>query len=108
MAFQYGSGCYVDEASAASAMAASELGATYAAGSAVWSVTGASVSGAAVTFELSDLTTTAVVTKTVSPPFAPCSLLDWEDGLALGWGVGGIWIAAACILALIRARKASP
>lgn len=108
MPVQFGGGCYEDNASAASALAAAALGTTYPAGSAVYTVTGAVVSGESVTLELSDLLSSLVVTKTVTPPFAPCSLLDWRDGLELGWGVGlALILTGGCVL-MARARKVAP
>lgn len=89
-------------------MAAAELGATYSAGTGIWTVTGASVAGDAITLELTDLLSTTVATKTVAPPFAPCSLLDWQDGLELGWTVGGALILTAALLLMTRATKVQP
>jgi hypothetical protein len=105
---QYGQGCYVDAAAAAAAMAAAEVGAVYNAGSRVWVVTAASPAASAVTVELTDLASSdPPIARTVTPSFPPCSLLDWDDGLAIGWGIAIAWIAAAAVLFVLQGRRAS-
>jgi hypothetical protein len=107
-ALQYGQGCYVDAPSAAAAMAAAEVGAVYNAGARVWTVTAATPAASAVTVELTDLASSdAPIARTVTPAFAPCSMLDWDDGLLLGWGLAGVWLLAASVLFVLQGRRAS-
>ena len=105
--YQYGDGCYGTQAAAAAAMAATEVGSVYSAGSRVWTVTGATVGASDVTFELTDLVSAdPPITRTVATVFHDCSKLDWEDGLQLGWGIAAVWIVVAGIVFMTRGTKA--
>ena len=42
------------------------------------------------------------IVSTVAVVLQPCQMLDWSDGLALGWGVAGVWLAAFAVLQLRR------
>lgn len=44
-------------------------------------------------------------TKTIEINPAPCTLLDLEDGVYLGWLVAAVWAAAFAIMVLRRAVK---
>lgn len=108
---QYASGCYADATSAAAAMAAGSVGNLYAAGSRLLTITDAAVGpGAAdVTLTLQDIASAdPAYSVTLAPDFQPCSMLDWEDGLAIGWGIGAIWIVCAAILFALRGMKGPP
>jgi hypothetical protein len=107
MSVQFGGQCFADSAGAAAAFAAANVGAVYPAGSAVLTVTGAGATGATVTLDFLDLVSAATSQVVFAPTFAPCALLDWQDGLALGWGVATPWIIVACVAFLARGRKAS-
>jgi hypothetical protein len=107
MGVQFRGGCYADAEAAAAAMSASELGAVYSAGGSLWAVSASSATASSVTLELTDVLGTAVVTRTLVPPFQPCSLLDWEDGLDLGWGVVGIWVVVAGVLFMALGTRAA-
>jgi hypothetical protein len=106
MAVQFGGQCFADVAGAAAALAAAEVGAIYSAGSRVWLVTAATSSSGSVELELTDtVSADPPLTFTSSPAFQPCALLDWDDGLALGWGIAAIWILVAAIASVAKARK---
>jgi hypothetical protein len=108
MAVQFGGQCFADVAGAAAALAAAEVGAIYSAGSRVWLVTAAApgATSGSVDLELTDtVSADPPVTFTSSPAFQPCALLDWDDGLAVGWGIAAIWIIVAAIASVSKARK---
>lgn len=64
-----------------------------------------SVTTAGITYELTDMLTSSTVSFLSAPSMQPCALLDWQDGLELGWGVGGLWIAVAAVLFVAWARR---
>lgn len=100
---QVGSICYSSDAAAVSAMASAETGKVVANGSAVYVVSASPASDASITYTLTPTDGGSAVVKTVAVTVQPCQMLDWSDGLALGWLVGGVWLAAFAVLQLRKA-----
>jgi len=105
MAFQVGSACYETASGAAAAAASSQVGSVVAHGSSAYVVDVSAVSDASITYVFSPLDGAAAMTLVAPFTAQPCGLLTWSDGLAVGWGVGGAWILAFCLLALTRAFR---
>jgi len=100
---QVGSTCYSTDAGAVSAIASAEVGKVVAAGSAVYVVDAAPASDASITYTLNPIGGGAPIVSTVAVVVQPCQMLDWSDGLTLGWGVAGVWLAAFALLILRKA-----
>lgn len=100
---QVGSTCYSSDSAAVSAIAAGETGRVVSAGSVVYVVDAVPASDSSITYTLNPIGGgTAIVT--VQPvTVQPCQQLDWEDGLAIAWGIAGAWIAAAVVMNLKQA-----
>lgn len=105
MSFQHGFQCFGTQPEAWAALAASQVGGTYSAGSAVFVIEAAVPSATGIAYALRDLVSGATVAYSVAPTMEPCALLDWEDGLELGWIVAGIWIIVAAIVAVRRGAR---
>lgn len=105
MAYQVGSACYETAAGAAAAAASGQVGSVVTHGSSAYVVDVSSVGEASITYVFAPIDGSAAMTMVA--PFAPqpCGLLGWSDGLAIGWGVGGAWILAFCLLTLTRAFR---
>jgi hypothetical protein len=105
MSFQHGGQCFSTQVEAWASLAAEQAGSVYSAGSAIFVLDVDAVSASGIAYSLRDMLGSGTVNYVAAPVMQPCALLDFEDGLELGWMVGGIWIIAACILAVARARK---
>jgi hypothetical protein len=103
MSFQVGSSCYAAASDAVAAAASSEVGAVVVRGSGAYMVDVASYTGSSITYVLRSLDGLADITTTLAVTPLPCGLLDWQDGLTLGWAVAGAWIATAVVLFLRKA-----
>jgi hypothetical protein len=103
MALQVGSSCYASAVAAASAIASAETGKVVPAGSVVYVVDAAASSSGSITYTLTDTAGVqpAMVHELV-PTIPECGLMDWSDGLALGWGVAAAWLLAYAVLAMRR------
>jgi len=101
--FQVGDSCYPDALAAVKAMAAAEVGGMRQIGTATYVVDSTAQTANSITYVLRNVSSTAVVTTTETVTPIPCGLLDWEDGLILGWAVAGAWIATAVVLFLRKA-----
>lgn len=103
MAYQVGSTCYGAATDAVSAIASAQAGAVVVHGGATYVVNATALTASSITYTLQPLAGGAAITSTVSVTPQPCGLLQWEDGLVLGWGVAAAWIAAAVVMNLRRA-----
>lgn len=108
MAYQVGASCYSDASAAVAAIASSQVGTLVQHGGAAYVVDATSSDAASITYRLQPVapllllpTRTIELTASVTPQ--PCGLLDWQDGLALGWSVAAAWIATAVVLHLRKA-----
>lgn len=102
MAFQVGPFCYGDAVAAVQAIASAQVGTVVVHGGAAYVVDAASVTGESITYSLQPVAGGSALTATVAVTPQPCGLLDWQDGLALGWGVAVAWIAVAAIMVARR------
>lgn len=102
MAFQVGAFCYGDAQAAAAATASAQAGAVVQHGGAAYVVNVAAVAADSITYSLAPVQGGPAIT--VVAPFSaqPCGLMDWQDGLALGWGVAGAMLAVAAVMFLRR------
>ena len=102
MAFQVGSACYSDAQGAVAAIASGQVGAVVAHGGAAYVVNASDITSSSITYTLSPVAggTALTVVSPVTPQ--PCGLLDWEDGLILGWAIAGAWLATAVVMFLRR------
>lgn len=103
---QVGSVCYSSDAAAVSAIASAEVGKVVPAGSVVYVVDAVpATDSASIAYTLSPVGGGTALTYTVGVTVQPCNLLDWSDGLALGWGVAGVWLSVFAVLLFRKAGQ---
>lgn len=105
MGYQVGGNCYGEASAAAAAAASSQVGTVVAAGSALYVVDVSGVSGTSITYEFTPVVSGSSLTITAPFSAQPCGLLEWSDGLTLGWGVAAVWLAAFAVLQLRKAAQ---
>jgi hypothetical protein len=103
MAYQVGATCYDSASDAVSAIASSQVGAVVQHGGAAYVVNAPSLTGASITYLLQPVAGGAAISYTAAVTPQPCGLLDWQDGLAISWGIAAAWIATAVVLSLRKA-----
>lgn len=105
--FQVGPACYHSEAAAAAASASAQVGAVVTHGSTAYVVDVSAVSASAITYEFYPVGGGAAVQLVA--PYTPqaCGLLDTADGLAIGWGIALVWLAAFSLMFLTRSLRES-
>lgn len=101
--FQVGVSCYPDAISAVRAMAAQEVGSIRQIGSDQYVVDSTAQTATSITYVFRNVASTAVVTSVETVVPLPCGLLDWQDGLVLGWAIAAAWIATAVVLHIRKA-----
>lgn len=102
MSYQVGAVCYSSESAAASAIAAQSVGSVVTHSGAAFVVNVSDISASSISYQLVPFGGGATVGVSVPINLQPCGMLDWQDGLALGWAVAGVWIAVAAVLSLRR------
>lgn len=103
MAYQVGPSCYSEASAAVAAIASAQIGAVVQHGGAAYVVDASQVGASSITYNLTPVGGGNVL-QVVSPvSVQPCGLLDWQDGLVLGWAVAGAWLATAAVMFLKRA-----
>lgn len=102
MPYQVDGACYPTEAAAVSAIVARSVGSVVDLGGSPHVVTAPSVVDGVVTFELQPIAGGTPVTQAIAIAPQPCQLMGWEDGLALGWAVAGVWFAVFAVMVLRR------
>ena len=103
MGYQVGSACYPTAVAAAQASASSQVGAVVTQGSASYVVDASSVDGSSITYVLTPVAGGTALTV-VSPYTAQaCGLLDFNDGLNIGWLMAACWLGTAAVLSLKHA-----
>ncbi|MDO8699118.1 MAG: hypothetical protein Q7J75_01610 [Rhodoferax sp.] len=102
MAYQVGPFCYASALDAVAAMASSQVGAVVVKGSVAYVVDVGSYTASSITYALRPVDGGAVISSTTAVAPLPCGLLDWQDGLALGWGVALVWLAVAAVMFVRR------
>lgn len=99
--------CYSSKAAALSAIASGEVGKVVSAGSVLYVVDAVPASGSSITYTFTPVVFTPPappgIARTVAVEIPDCSLLDWSDGIGLGWAVAGVWLAVAIVLHLREA-----
>lgn len=103
MAYQVGPACYAEASAALAAIASGQIGAVVQHGGAAYVVDASSIGAASITYSLTPVAGGAALTVVSPVTVQPCGLLDWQDGLFLGWAVAGAWLATAAVLFLKRA-----
>lgn len=106
MGYQVGGSCFGDAATAAAVSASSQAGAVVVVGSAAYGVEVSGVSGASISYALHPVGGGSSLSLSVPFNAQPCGLLEWSDGLALGWAVAGVWLATFAVLMLRKAVDA--
>jgi len=103
MAYQVGDACYSTALEAVQVMASKAVGSVVVIGSNAYVVNATSVSGSSITYAFADVGGTGSIVKTATVNPQPCGLLDWQDGLTIGWAIAAAWIATAVVLHLRKA-----
>jgi hypothetical protein len=108
MPFQVGPTCYPSEASAATAQASAMGGAVVQHGSAAYVVEVGAVTATSITYVFNPVGGGAALTLATPYNAQACQMLDWSDGLELGWAVAAVWIATTALLFIARALRGEP
>lgn len=103
MSYQVGSTCYGNAVDALSAVASSQVGGVVVHGGAAFVVGVDAVASSSITYRLTPIAGGQAIQSIVQLQPQPCGLLQWQDGLTLGWLVAGAWIATAAVMHLRRA-----
>ena len=103
MAFQVGTTCYGSAEHALSATASSQVGGVVVHAGAAYVVDVAGITAASITYRLNPVAGGSPIQSIVQVTPQPCGLLEWQDGLSLGWGVATAWIITAAVMHLRRA-----
>lgn len=105
MSYQVDSACYSTALEAAQVAASKVVGGVVENAGVAYFVDASSVASTSITYSLSPLGGGSPVVM-VSPYSAqPCNLLQFEDGLQIGWMVGAAWIGAFAILFISRSLR---
>ncbi len=100
MAYQVGSTCYGSAQDALSAVASSQVGGVVNHGGVVYVVGVDAIASSSITYRLTPIAGGASIQNVVQLMPQPCGLLQWSDGLVLGWAVAAAWILTAAVLHL--------
>ena len=103
MAYQVGTTCYGSASQALSAIASDQLGSVVVHGGAAYVVGVDAVASSSITYSFTPIAGGAPFISVVSMTPQPCGLMDWQDGLALGWGIATAWILTAAVMHLRKA-----
>lgn len=105
MGFQIGSACYPTAVQAAQAAASSSVGSIISHGTTAYVVDVSSTSDTSITYSFTPLDGGAALVLVTPFTAQPCSLLQLDDGLSIGWMVAGAWLGTYCLLFLARALR---
>lgn len=105
MGFQVGPSCYGNAVAAVQAAASSQVGAIVVHGGAAYVVDAGTATESSITYSLQPVGGGATIAVTAQVTPQPCGLLDWQDGLVLGWGIAAVWIAAAVVMVARRGAQ---
>ena len=86
-------------------MAASQVGNVVQIGTATYVVNVSSYTDTSITYFFQPVGGGAGFTTAAMVSPLPCGLLDWQDGLTLGWSIAAVWIATAVVINLKRAAS---
>lgn len=102
MPFQTGNTCVDTALAGAQYLASTNDGAIVQIGTAQYVTSVVSVSATSIAYRFTNVSSTAVINKTVVPTLQPCSNLSSADFLQLSWLVAAAWVAAACFKLLYK------
>ena len=105
MSFQVGSVCYPSELAAAQAQASSTIGSIVNHGSTAYVVDSGTIAGNSITYLLHPFGGGAPLTLAAPFTAQPCNLLQWSDGLQLGWLVAAVWLGVYSVIFISKALK---
>lgn len=103
MSFQVGNTCYPTAVQAAQATASQNLGLFVSRGGEPFSISVTQVTATEIHYRMDGMTG-SYTHKALFTPMS-CNMLTVEDGIAMGWMVGGAWIAAWALMFLTRALR---
>lgn len=104
MQYQIDNICYPTKLAAANAIASSQIGKVVQKGDNPSVIGVQSLSETSIIYSVHDeggLSTTIEIPLNLQE----CQLLDYSDGLQMGWMVGAVWISAFAILFLVKALR---
>lgn len=91
--------CYPSKDSALTALASAEIGKVITLGTSSYVVDASPVLGSSsITYTLTPLSAGVPIVKVVPVTVPDCQMLDWGDGLLLGWAVAGCWFLVAAVM----------
>lgn len=102
MPFQTGQTCVDTALAAAQYQASINEGAIVQIGTAQYVTSAVTVSATSIAYRFTNVSSTAVVNKTVVPTLQPCVNLSSDDFLQMSWMVAAAWVAAACFKLLYK------
>lgn len=105
MSWQVRDYCVDTELEAAQATAAGNNGQVLSTSSGVFNVQVGNVTETSIQYVLQNINTGAQTNRIVPFTAQECRLLTVTDGVQLGWLVGGVWLAAFCLMFLTRALR---
>lgn len=91
--------CYSSKDAALTALASANIGQVVTLGTSSYVVDAAPVLGASsITYTLTPIASGVPIVKVVPVTVPDCQMLDWGDGLLLGWAVAGCWFLVAAVM----------
>jgi hypothetical protein len=102
MPFQTGQTCVDTALQAAQYQASVNVGSIVQIGTAQYVTSVVSVSATSIAYRFTNVSSTAVVNKTIVPSPQPCANLSSADFLQMSWLVAAAWVAAACFKLLYK------
>lgn len=103
MAYQVGATCYGSATDALSAIASAQVGGVVVQGGAAYVVGVDAIASNSITYRLTPIAGGTTYQNIVQLTPQPCGLLQWQDGLTLGWLVATAWIVTAAVMHLRKA-----
>ena len=105
MSSQVGSACYPSALAANVAIASGQAGVNLAHGGSVVVVGVASVTSTTITYQYTPVDGSASFSAVVGSVPMDCQMLDWSDGLSIGWQVGGAWLIVYALLFMTKGLR---
>ena len=103
MGYQVGPACYPQPLAAAVAVASAQAGNIVQNGLMSYVVQPGPVTASSITYTFTPITGGAPFSYVSPYEAVPCQMLDWSDGLQLGWLVAGVWLAVSGLMFIKRA-----
>lgn len=105
--YQTGENCVNTTLEAALYQASINEGSIVQIGTAQYVVSVTSVSATSIAYRFTNVSSTAVIKKTVTPTFTPCTKLEIADATSLAWLVVIPWVAAWAVKVVARGVSSS-